>query len=117
MSIVWFEKLGPAVTRRQEEIFEMLTKEEEEEECLMQVVSAAAGPARCDGCTDYQMEDENARPLPLHMRRHLRQPLTDRLWRKAPVVLEMFCGIHNNLSKSCEKLCLKPMNQPLQRRL
>jgi len=62
----------------------------EEEECLMQVVSAAAGLARCDGSTGYQMENENAHPLPLHMPRDLRQPLTDRLWQGS-------CGLGNVL--------------------
>ena len=75
----------------------------------MQAVSAAAGPVRCDGFTGYLLEDENARSLSLQMCRHLRQPVTDRLWQGS-CGREMFCGTHNNLG-------LKPMNQPLQRRL
>ena len=62
------------------EIFEVLTNQEEEE-CLMQVVSAAAGPVRCDGSTGYQTEDECASSTSSHMCRRLRQPLTDRLWQ------------------------------------
>ena len=106
----------PAVILRREEIFEVLTNEEEEE-CLMQVVSAAAGPVRCGGSAGYQMEDECASSTSSHICVGICDNLSQTVYGKAPMVWEMFCGTHNNLSQSCEKLCLKPMNQPLQRRL
>jgi len=69
----------------------------------------------CGGSTGHQMEDECAPSTSSHMCRHLRQPLADRLWQGS-------YGLGNVLWNpqqpfTVRKLCLKPMNQPLQRRL
>lgn len=89
----------PAVILRREELFEVVTIEEEEE-CLMQVVSAAAGPVRCVvdlRATKWRM---NAHPLPLHICVGICDNLSQTVYGKAPMVWEMFCGTHNNLSQS-----------------